>query len=92
MTNKLTITRTLFALTMLIGLTSAFAGTAQADEWRNHERDAHAWHWRHVHHYYGPHYIVGPNVVYAPPVIVAPPTMIAMPSPGLSIVIPLNFR
>jgi len=92
MKNKTNIGKTLFALAMVIGLTGTLATTARADEWHDHERDAHDWHHKHFHHH-GPRVIhEQPNVVYAPPVIVQPSAVVESSSPGLNITVPINFR
>jgi hypothetical protein len=50
--------------------------------WQEHEREARRWHRMHRVPYY-------PGVVYAPPpVVYAPPP----PPPGISLIIPLDFR
>jgi len=66
-------------------MTGAFSTLAMADDhdWRGHEVHARDWHRGH------PHY--DPHVVYAPPVVYSPPPPV-MESPGINLVIPLNFR
>jgi len=90
MKNKLSIGKTLFAAAMLVSVVSTFAATAQADEWRDHERDAREWHHHHYRHEHRPVIVEQPNVVYAPPVVVQAPDVGA--SSGLNITIPLNFN
>jgi hypothetical protein len=91
MKNKTNISRTLFALAMVIGLTSALATTASADEWRDHERDAHEWHHKHMHRHDRPVVVEQPNVVYAPPVVIQAPVA-ESGSSGFNVTIPINFR
>jgi hypothetical protein len=92
MKNKTTIGRTLFALAMVISLTSTLATTASADEWRDHERDAHEWHHHHMHrHHDQPVVVEQPNVVYAPPVVIQAPVADSGSS-GFNVTIPINFR
>jgi hypothetical protein len=50
-------------------------------DWRGHEYRAH-------HDWHGPHG-PGPGVVYAPPVVYSPPPPV---SPGINLILPLNFR
>ena len=99
MKNKLNTGRRLFALAMIAVLTNAFAATAQADEgrgrdeWRDHERNAREWHYRHMHRHDQPVAIEQPNIVYAPPVIVEAPQLSSdTGSSGFNITIPINFR
>ncbi len=97
---RATLASMIFTFTMTIGVLGAHTGTALADndgrghegreqdrDWRNHERQAHNWHRRHIYH--GNHeqqYIQeDPYVVYAPPTVIEPPQ-------GLNVIIPLNFR
>ncbi len=82
MTKKL-----LSGLLLAVVLTSAFAGSARADDrdWREHEDRAHRyWHRPHP-------VVVEPvaPVVYAPPVIVASPPP---PPMGINLVIPMHFN
>ena len=66
------------ALAVLMVL--AVAAPAYADEWRDHEGHARDWHRGHPHPVYD---------VYAPPAVVyAPPP----PSPGISLILPINIR
>jgi len=88
--------RTVLVLAVTAGLAGAFAHTAQADEWGDHERQAHDWHERHMHHHDHdrPQIIEEPNIVYAPPVIVEPPPAPAddNESSGFNITIPINIH
>jgi hypothetical protein len=52
-------------------------------DWNRHEVIAR-------NHWHGPHAIAEPGIVYAPPVVYAPPPPVE--SPGLNLVIPLNFH
>ena len=79
--------KAIFTLAMIASLSGMTAGTARADDWRDHEREAHEWHRHHVRHE-RPIIVEEPNVVYAPPVIVEPP---ALPS-GLNLILPINIR
>jgi hypothetical protein len=88
---KNNIGRIFFALAMIVSLTGAFTSAARADEWRDHERDAHEWHHHHMHRHDRPVIVQQPNVVYAPPVIIQAPVADAG-SPGFNITIPINFR
>jgi hypothetical protein len=62
----------------------ALTGQAKADDrdWNRHEVYARHWHRAHPH----PVPVITP--VYAPPVVYAPPP----PSPGINLILPLNFR
>jgi hypothetical protein len=51
------------------------------EDWREHEVHAREWHRHHV--------IREPGVIYAPPPIYSPPPP---PSPGINLILPLNFR
>jgi hypothetical protein len=73
-------------IAVAIGLLMSLAGTARADDWGYHQKQANEWHQRHFHHRRGPAVIEEPNVVYAPPMIVEPPAS------GLNIIIPFNIR
>lgn len=76
---------------VIAALACLSAGTARADEWRDHSRAAHEWRRGHVHHDHYHHHVViehEPPVVYAPPVIVEPP----VPEGGVNLVFPLNVR
>ena len=63
----------------------SFGSAAKADDWHRHEVEARGYH--RGHPYYGHPVIAQP--VYAPPVVVAEPPP---PSPGINLVLPLNFR
>jgi hypothetical protein len=79
----------LSALLVLTALGAAVSASARDDRgWDDHARRARDWHQGHRSPYdYG--YAYSPGVVYAPPpVVYAPPP----PSPGINLVIPLDFR
>lgn len=69
------------------------AARAEKGDWHDHARAAHEWrhnHWRNGHIIYGGG---EPYVTYAPPLVVEPPPpAYYAPQPGVSIVVPLNFR
>ena len=97
MTNKHRFGKTLFALAMMIGLMNAFATTAQADEWRDHEsheryeRYDHEWHHRHHDVYNHPVFVEQQPVVYyyTSPMIVQAPEVDTAPS-GINLTFQLN--
>jgi hypothetical protein len=88
-----TLSKAAFTAVVSIGLLSVALTTARADDWNDHQRQAHDWHQKHMHHHHHPHgpVIVEPNVVYAPPVVIEPPPP-PEDSSGLNIVIPINIR
>ena len=92
----ITFSRVMLVTAVAIGLLSAVAKTARADEWRDHERQAHDWHKKHMHHHDHdrPQIIEEPNIVYAPPVIVEPPPAPAddNASSGFNLIIPINIH
>ena len=83
-----------FVLAVTVGLLGTDSTTARADEWHDHERQAHDWHERHRHHHHERLEVIEqPNVVYAPPVVVeAPPSTDDSEPSGINIVFPINIH
>ena len=68
---------------------TAFIQPAKADDWRHDDWHHDHWHDRAWHRHHPGWGVYQPGVVYAPaPVVYAPPP----PSPGINLVVPLNFR
>ncbi len=65
---------------------SAFAGSAKADHWHDHEVQAHRY-WHHPR----PHGVVvePAPVVYSPPVVYAPPPP---PPEGINLILPIHIN